>query len=39
MKGKRKINGKNISEKTQSLIEFVTNKHVLNVLYEVMFKF
>jgi hypothetical protein len=31
--------GRDISEKAQSLLNFVTNKRVLNVLYEVMFKF
>ena len=31
--------GRDVSEKTQSLLNFVTNKRVLNVLYDVMFKF
>ena len=37
--GNRGLQGSNVSEKTRSLLDFVTNKRVLNVLYEVMFKF
>ena len=37
--GNRGLLGVNVNEKTQSLLDFVTNKRVLNVLYEVMFKF
>lgn len=30
---------KSIEEKTNALLKFVTNRHVLQVLYDVMFKF
>ena len=33
------MKGKSIQEKTNSILDFITDTRVLNVLYEVMFKF